>query len=288
NRSEPVSELVNSFYSLFIGRNYMKVFEESYATLRHRVEIVNGLLLWVQAGYALRHPLENTSSVSVKDGNNLRFTGNITFSEHEAFLLTFTLQYRPGQKFISRPHEKILLGTKWPAFSLTWRKSVPDVFGSDLNYDFLEFKVTDAVALGMFGNMHYMAKLGTFINDAHVELMDYKHFNGNRTVFGQHYHDGFQLLDYYSATTTHEFIEVHFQHSFDGFFFNKIPGIRRLKFQETFGVNFLYSKDFSDYTELLVGIENILRVLRVDFVFSLSRHHPNEFGVRAGIDLRGF
>jgi len=286
NRNEPITELINSFYSLFIGRNYMKTFEESFASLAHRTEIANGLLLWTNVTYAFRHSLDNASSVSLKEGERLKFTDNITFHDHESFSLAFTLQYRPGQKFISRPHEKISIGNKWPAFSLTWRTSVPDVLGSDLNYDFMEFKISDKMALGMFGNTYYMAKLGTFLNDHHAELMDYRHFNGNRTVFGLNYREGFQLLDYYAASTTRPYVEAHFQHSFEGLFFNKIPGFRRLKFQETFGVNFLYTEDFRDYMELSVGIENILRVLRVDFVFSLSRHHPNEFGVRVGVDFR--
>lgn len=290
NRSEPVSEMVNSLYSLFIGRNYMKIFEESFATVKHRTEIINGLVLWSNVSYAVRRRLENTSSVSVKAGEKLKFTENTIAGhemyDHEAFVLGLTLQYRPGQKFISRPYEKIILGSKWPTFSLTWRKSVPDVVGSDLNYDFAEFKVSDKIALGIFGNMSYMARLGTFINDNRAEFMDYKHFNGNQTIFGLHYHDGFHLLDYYTASTTGKFAEVHFQHSFDGFFFNKIPGFRRLKLQETFGVNFLYSKDFKDYTELSAGIENILRIIRVDFAFSLSSRHPNMFGVRVGIDFR--
>ena len=286
NRSEPISEIVNSFYSLFIGRNYMKIFEESFGRVAHRTEIANGLALWSSVSFALRNSLNDTSSVSVKDDEKLKFDDNISFTDHEAFVLSLTLQYRPGQKFIYRPHEKIFLGSKWPAFSLTWRKSIPDVFGSDLNFDLLEFKVADKIALGMFGNTTYMAKLGMFLNDSHVELMDKKHFNGNQTVFGSHYHDGFQLLNYYAASTTNPYVEVHYQHSFDGFFFNKIPGFRKLKFQETFGVHFLYSKDFRDYTELSVGIENILRVIRVDFVFSLNSKHPNEFGVRVGIDLK--
>lgn len=286
NRAEPVSEIVNSFYSLFIGRNYMKIFEESFVRVTHRTEIANGLTLWSNAGFAFRNSLDNTSSVSVKEGEKLKFGVNDTFPGHEAFLFSFTLQYRPGQKFISRPNEKIFLGSKWPSFSLTWRKSIPDVFGSDMNYDQLEFKVSDKITLGMFGNTAYMAKLGMFLNDSRVELTDKKHFNGNQTVFGSHYHDGFQLLDYYAASTTNPYVEVHFQHSFDGFFFNKIPGFRKLKFQETFGVHFFYSEDFKDYTELSVGIENILRVIRVDFVFSLSSKHPDEFGVRVGIDLK--
>jgi hypothetical protein len=138
----------------------------------------------------------------------------------------------------------------------------------------------------MFGNTYYSAKAGVFLSTARVELMDYKHFNGNQTVFGVNYRDGFHLLDYYSASTTAWFTEAHFQHSFEGLLFNKIPLIRKLKLQEVFSVNFMYSDDYHDYTELCIGIENILRVMRVDFIFGLSSRHANLFGVTFGVDFR--
>ncbi len=262
----------------------MKLFEEWYGKINHRIEIANGLMLWANIIYARRLPLENTSDLSVKNKEE-DFEPNISFEEHDAFSLSATLQYKPGQKFISRPDQKILLGSKWPTFAVSYRKSIPGVIESDLDYDIIEFRISDEVSLGMFGNETYSVKLGTFLRDNTVELMDYRHFNGNQTVFGLHYRDGFQLLDYYAPSTTNKYIEAHFQHNFEGFFFNKIPCFRKLKFQEVFGFHFLYSEDYTDYTELSIGIENILRVLRLDFVFSLSRNHPNEFGVCVGVDF---
>lgn len=284
NRNEPITEMVNTAYSLFGGKNYMKIFEDWFGKINHRIELVNGLTLWANMAYERRLPLENTSGVAVKNKEE-DFEPNIDFEEHDAFSFSATLQYKPGQKFISRPNQKITLGSKWPTFALSYRKSIPGVIESDLDYDFIEFRISDELSLGMFGNESYSLKIGTFLRENKAELMDYRHFNGNQTVLGLNYRDGFQLLDYYAASTTDKYIEVHFQHNFEGFFFNKIPGFRKLKFQEVFGAHFLYTEDFKDYTELNVGIENILRVLRLDFVFSLSRNHPNEFGVRIGLDF---
>ncbi len=297
NRSEPISDIINTFYTLFIGRNYMKVFEESFATIRHRTELANGLILWSSANFGFRRSLDNTSSISVRKKTDEQFTPNEPkFKDHEAFILSFTLQYRPGQRYLSRPYQKIILGSKYPRFSLTYKKSIPGVFGSDLNFDFMEFKISDEVSLAMVGNATYSLALGTFFNANSIYLMDYKHFYGNITWFGIHYRQGFQLLDYYvsdstekhnKVSTTDKYIEAHFEHNFDGFLFNKIPGIRKLKFQALVGAHFLYSADYRDHLEINVGIENILRVIRVDFVFGISSAHGNSWGVRFGIDLQG-
>jgi len=285
NRSDPISELVNSFYSLFLGENYMKIFEESFVALRHRTELTNGLMLWSNVTYARRYSLSNSSSVSVKDEEKRDFNPNITFTDHDAFTMSLTLRWRPGQRYISRPDQKISIGSKYPDFTLNYKKSTPGVFKSDRSFDLLEFKISDDMAFGLFGNTEYIVKLGTFLNNGNVGFMDLKHFDGNQTYFGQHYLDGFQLLDYYVASTTDKYVEAHLQHHFDGFIFNKIPGIRKLKFQAVAGAHFIYSEEYKDYLEISTGIENILRVIRVDFVTGFSNNHKSSFGVRVGLDF---
>ncbi|GIV35195.1 MAG: membrane protein [Chitinophagales bacterium] len=298
NRNTPISEPINSFYTLLIGRNYMKIFEEGFITFRHRYELVNGLVLRTSLWFAFRWPLENTSSLTVRKAADTEFTANVPeFKQHEAFILAVTLQYRPGQRYLSRPYQKVILGSKYPRISLTYKKSIPGILSSDLNFDFLELELADRVSLGIAGNTTYSVKAGTFINSNTLYLMDYKHFYGNKTWFGIHYREGFQLLDYYASdstaryfkvSTTRPFVEVHFEHNFDGFLFNKIPGIRKLKLQAVAGIHFLYSADYRDYFEVNAGIENILRILRVDFIFGFSSVHENKWGVRFGIDLQGF
>ncbi len=297
NRNEPIGELTNTVSTLLYENNFMKIYQERFVNIAHRFEIANGLLLRVNAKYSRRNPLENANVSSWRNIKNREFTSNVPdnafldglpFKAHDAFHLVFDLRYKPGQKYVSRPDMKIASGSKWPELSAVYVKSIPGVFKSSLNYDQLQFKIEDNISLKMLGNSEYLFRAGFFLNKENVEFINFKHFNGNQTILGRNYFDGFQLLDYYAASTIQPYYEAHFQHHFKGFFFNKIPGFRKLKLHEVFGVHFLYNNDFQDWTEISAGIENIFRIMRVDFVSSLSRNHPSRFGIRIGIDINLF
>jgi hypothetical protein len=297
NRNEPISELVNTLYALLGERNYMKIYREQYVAVSHRYEIANGLMFWVSAKYSRRIPLDNTTDNGWVDKKDREFTSNVPdndylngvqFAEHDAFNIKLDLRWKPGQKYVSRPDMKISLGSKWPEFSVAYMKSIPGVIKSDLNYDWLQFKIQDELHLKIFGTTKYLFRVGSFVNKNRMEFVDFKHFSGNRTIFGKNYFDGFQVLDYYAASTQKTYYEAHMEHHFDGFLFNKIPGFRKLKLQEVFGVHFLYNDDFNDWTEISAGIENIFRVGRIDFVTGISRNHNTRFGFRIGIDFGQF
>jgi hypothetical protein len=294
NKAEPIGELTNTIYTLLREKNYLKIYNEQYITIKHRYEIANGLMLWASTRYSRRIPLANSNVAPWVNNKEKTFTPNIPdnaalngmpFRQHDAFFLVFDLRYRPGQKYVTRPDMKIATDSKFPEFTLTYIKSIPGVFKSNLNFDQLQFKIEDNISLKILGNTEYLFRTGLFLNKERIEFMNYKHFNGNQTILGRNYFDGFQLLDYYAASTIQPYYEAHLQHHFDGFFFNKIPGFRKLKFQEVLGVHFMYNKDYKDWVEISAGIENIARIARVDFVTGLSRNHPTRFGVRVGIDL---
>lgn len=79
----------------------------------------------------------------------------------------------------------------------------------------------------------------------------------------------FQLLPYYTYSTDQWHLAGHLEHHFHGLVFNHIPLIRKLKFEEVAGVHYLQTPDLQ-YVELSIGIEHILKVLRVDFVAAYS------------------
>jgi hypothetical protein len=102
-----------------------------------------------------------------------------------------------------------------------------------------------------------------------------------------------------------QYVSVFLRHYFEGFFFNKIPGIRKLKLRElitlkaTMGgmstanrsansLNAFIVPNRVPYVEVGAGIENILKLFRVDFIWRLTyRNNPyvGNFGIRAGMSV---
>ncbi len=293
NRDEPVTDLMNTFYTLFIKRNFLKAYEERFVRVGHRIEIANGLMLWAGTDFAERYNLKNTHLLSILPIKSREFEANTpnskeyersNFDDHRSFSFNIRLRWTPGSKYISRPDQKIVLGSKWPTFYLSYRKGIPNVGGSITNFDYLEGQISHDIRLGLAGTSRYIFKAGGFLNNKLVPFQDYRHFVGDRTIFGKNYLDGFLLLNYYVNSTNNWFAEAHYVHHFDGFIFNKIPGIRKLKWQLVTGGHFVYTPEYGNYGEINVGIENIFRVLRIDFVSGFGKD-LRQFGARVGFEF---
>ncbi len=293
NRDEPITDLMNTFYVLFIKRNFLKAYEERFVRFSHRIEPVNGLMFWAGGGFAERSNLKNTHLLSIFPIKKRDWEENVPnnpeyersdYGDHRILSFDVRLRWNPGTKYISRPDQKIILGSKWPSFYLSYRKAIPNVGGAIANFDYLEFEISDEIKMGLAGTTRYIVKTGGFPNNKVVPFQDYRHFFADRTVFGKNYLDGFQLLHYYVNSTDNWFVEAHYVHHFDGFLFNKIPGIRKLKWQLVAGGHFVYTPEFGEYGEVNIGIENIFRVMRIDFVTAFASGH-RDFGVRIGFEF---
>ena len=114
----------------------------------------------------------------------------------------------------------------------------------------------------------------------------------------------FDLLDYYEFITD-QYATLHIEHNFNGRLFSRIPLLRKLNLREIVGaravIGTLSQKniDFNyfnlngkaptkPYYEYHVGVGNIFKLLRVDFLYRGNyRDLPNatKFGVKIGINF---
>ncbi|WP_347159543.1 DUF5686 and carboxypeptidase regulatory-like domain-containing protein [Pontibacter chitinilyticus] len=289
NSQNSISPFINSVYTLLVGQNYMKLYQRDYGHVSYRSEPWNGVFVSGSLEYAHRMPLQNTTSYTLRDNEESSFTSNVPenaelpdagFGPHEALTAAFNVSVRPGQEYISRPDDKINLGSRYPTISFGYRTGLK-VLGGDTRFSTAALRVSDEVDFGLFGSSRYSFTGGTFFGKSHMYLLDYRHFNGNRTFFAGTY-EGFQLLDYYRYSTNNNYLEGHYEHHFNGFLFNKIPLFRRLKWQEVVSLNYLNTRESKNYLELGLGVEHIFKVLRVDFVTSFQQGQKARAGVLVG------
>jgi len=290
NSNNPISAFWNSAYTLIGEKNFMKLYEKRYVKLEEKSEIVNGLNFIFTAEYADRHELFNTTDYTFKDRQERQYTPNLpvnaelgdaSFGRNQALTANLNITWRPGQTYISRPNRKINLPSKYPTFAAAFTKGFHNVLGSDVDFDRLAGFISDEVDMGLFGSSTYWLSGGTFLKNKNMWLMDYRHFNGNRTVYAGGF-GGFQLLDYYLYSTNNTYLEGHYSHHFNGFILNKLPFIRKGKLQEVVNVNYLYTRESKNYVELGVGLEHILKFLRADFYTGFQSGAKVRTGLRLG------
>lgn len=289
NGSSPISAMVNTSYTLFDGRNYMKLYQKQYLKAGIRLEPLNGIRFNTGIEYAIRSSVKNQSFESWARStdftlNNPPFEGFIDpgFTTNSLLMWRAGIRIRFKQEYVDRPDLKYVVDNKFPTLSVQYSSAVPRGGAFDSDFGFLKLSVEDQMSLGMAGTFNYVVVHGRFVYTNSTSFMDLSHFNGNRTILSDFNRERFDLLDYYAYSTDSPFLAVYLEHAFGGLLLNKIPLIRKLKLNEIAGARYLSVDGLDDHWELSFGVEK-LGLLRADFVLALDETGVSKTGFVIGI-----
>ena len=294
NGNDPINATMNTSYTLFNNDNFMKLYKKTYASFNYRKELINGLIANFNTEYAERSALRNTSDYLWVDNKNKLFTSNdplrphtddSSFAINNSFIVELGLSIRFKQKYYTRPHQKIIVGSKFPIINIQYIKAIPGL-NTKADYDLAKISIDDNIKLGLVGTFAYRLKGGYFLSNKYVEFMDYKHFDGNQTLLANNdYLNSFKLLPYYTYSTKNWYAEGHAEHHFNGFIFNKIPLLKKYRIQEVVGGHILFNDKLDQYYEINFGVEHIFQLIRVDYVLGYGPYGKFNQGFVIGLGL---
>jgi hypothetical protein len=289
NKEGGINTFDNSISSLFYGKNFLKTYENYFASIGYNRRYESGVSLQLNALYEDRIPLENTTDYVFSKERKGNITPNYPveqltqqFNAHQAVVASVTLSFKPGQRFIQFPNFKMPIGSKYPTFTLNYTKGINNIFGSDVDFDKWKFSVQDNKNFKLAGELKYKFSVGGFLNNKQVFIQDFKHFIGNQIVDASDYVNSFQLAPYYAYSNTAPFyVAGHLEHHLNGLLTNKIPLFRKLNWNMVVGSNAFYVDKNNKYIEAFAGIENILKLFRIDVVAGYQGNNVNT-GIRVG------
>ncbi len=276
NPQNPITALANTVSTLLYNNNYMKLYEKSFASLGAGKQLADGLRGNINFSYEDRHLPQNVDTTyHWRKVKSRRYTNNYPedapqgiFPDHQAFTANLRLTYQPGQKYIEYPNRRFSVGSSWPTFTLNYTHGFKNAFGSDVDFDKWKLSVSDEINFKLAGQLTYRVAAGGFLNNNTVYLPDATHFIGNQTLRAAPYTQSFQLAPYYYNSNFNKFFAtLNLEHHFNGFLTNKIPFVRKMNLDLIAGTNSFYVNKSKYYSEIFVGVGNILKVLRVDFVW---------------------
>jgi hypothetical protein len=308
NSHEPIGEFMNAAYTLLNKNNFMKLYQKDVAELAYNHELFNGFFANVDVQYQIREALQNKSMYYWIENGARHFTSNNPlnlsgyYNDSTAFATHQLIQFQVGFKFIpfaryeTYPTFKRMLDTKWPEFSFAYRKGIA-TNNASFNYDYFEIGMGKDIEMRALGVFKFDVLAGSFLNNKNMNFVDYKHFSGNQTMFLMNRSNSdvpgistrepiseFHALNYYTYSTNTQFVELHASHNFRGFFIGKIPLLRKTKFYEIAGVNALVTPT-TNYTEVFVGADKILKVFRFDVGTALQSEQKINLFYRFGFRL---
>jgi hypothetical protein len=292
NEANPVHLMSNTFNTLLYGNNFLKIYESAFADVSHTAELKRGFTLQAGIRYQSRHLLQNTDTATFwrRDVSRRRYTPNlpaeasaIGMPDHQALLASLSLTWRPGTRYIEFPDRTLSLSGRAPVFNVSYTQGIR-ALGSDVDFGRWRISVRDDVRLGLAGTFRYRLGAGGFLHIYSLQYPDYRHFNGNQVLNAGEYLNTFQLARYYElATRDRLYAEIHAEHDFGGAITNKVPVIRKLNLRLIAGTNALFTRQDGNYWELFAGIDNILKILRIDAILARDREGLTRTGIRLGI-----
>lgn len=263
---------------------------KDFFSISNRIEIVNGLYSYASFSYSNRRPITDLKFSNFFDPI---FQNNdpIDFENYQALLSNFYISYIPQQKYMREPNRKVVLGSKWPEFSLIYEKGIHKILGSDINFDYLGGSISQSLKIRTLGTLNYNIKGGRFLNTKDLRYIDYKIFRQSDPWLYSNPLYSFQLLNT-SISTTDYFTEAHFVHHFNGALINNFPIIKKTQIKTVVGGGTLWVRDINFiHQELIAGIERNFRIGRQRFrlgayyVVSESNQSPFDSGFKFSIEF---
>lgn len=285
-------DLINnyaSFEQVFSRSNYVR--SKTYG-IRQRMEIFNGLYAELGFNYTNQIPIND---LQLSDWSFFLFESlnePIEFEQYIKSELQLDLKYVPAQKYFIKGNRKVIIGSDLPEFTLTYKKGIPNLFNSEVDYDYLEIGSKGIFTLARFGESRWQVKAGSFFRKKNLRLLEYKYFRGSDMVFFSSPVTSMQLLPQIFSTNS-EFLQANYIHHFNGTILNKVPLFKYLKLSLAFGGGSLLipQEDFFQI-EMFAGVEKVFRIktqlFRIGFYGVTADNNLSEADIKFKVGLSAF
>lgn len=261
-RTGDIYDMVNNYESVlgtFSRSNYVR---KRFIGFSQRIEVVNGLYAKVGFDFSDRQEI---TDLQLADWSNQLF-GELNepqpFEQYTVSIVELNLIYRFKQKYVIKGKSKQIIGSEFPELKLTYKKGIPNLFGSDVNFDFIELSASDDMQLGTFGELKWNFIAGSFVNKVDLKFIEHKFFRGSDSFLFSNPLKSHQLLDS-TFHTPDPYFQMFALHHFNGAIMNKIPLVKKLKLQLVVGASALLIQDINySHIEFFGGIERAFKIRR--------------------------
>lgn len=237
---------------------------------------------WARKGVISRITFLNKE---IRPLGSIHFEKQITDNQVEKIHDVTTSEIRLNGRFSFRERfyvnefKRIPLGSRYPIFIIDFTAGIKNIIGSDYNYQKLKTIIQGKLHVNPVGYFYYNLEGGKIFGSVPFVLCVLHPANQSLAYDVE----GFNVMNYFEFASD-RYISLYLDHHWDGFFLNKIPFIQKAKLREVISARGVIG-DLSEqnkhamilpegmssvnkpYVEYSVGIENIFKVLRIDYIW---------------------
>lgn len=271
------------------------------------------------------HEYENHFSFTIAgQTQNLSPTGSLYFQDYNASGqlqnihnmlstdLSVGFRYAPNEQFYQGKIYRYPVPSHYPVLFLDLDKGFNNVLNGQYSWTNLHARIDKRFYFSVLGYADVTANAGHLFGQVPYPLLDI--FHANQTYSYQIY--SYNLMNFLEFVSDH-YESISIDQHFNGFFFNKIPFLKALKWRETAsfkaiwgglsdennpslhpslfqlpvqqnGQPITYPLGKTPYVEASAGIENIFKFVRIDLVHRFTYlDHPDvaKWGIRTLVQL---
>ncbi len=291
-RSDGSSSVVSS------GTND-KLTNLNLTSLTLQFEPIHNLNFKLSSNYRTLSSASDTFSLDYNDSDNI--TG--VSSEIKQYETSFSIGYYPGRKLAGYGLQRSSPDVHFTRFFAQVIRGSKGVFNSDFDYTKVQFNFYRLWKMGSLGRLKTTVETGQTFGDVPLAILSIAPGNQSPYLLT----NTFNLLNFYEFATD-RYLSVHFEHNFNGRIMSRIPLLKKTKLRTLIGFKSFYGSisdaniaisttgnlaetplvapSLTPYYEYSFGVDNIFKVLRINFNFrgNYFENTPEvrKFGITAG------
>lgn len=282
----------NIFVAWKVGEPVTKMQYIRKSVLQYEKEWLNGLT-WKSWIMNQNNEAAGTLQYIKRDeSGNLYHIKDFTTSE-----IGTQLRFAPGERAYNGRSGKesvFNLSKDAPVFKLSHQLGIKGVLGGDYNYNHTEISAEKRIWLSSFGHIDAQIKAGKVWDKVPFPLLILPNTNQSITIQPEASHM-MNALEF----VTDQYVSFNATYYLKGWILNRIPGIKWLRLREVLSFNMIYGGltdknnptltpglfllpdgtqplGSTPYMECSVGLENIFKILRIDYYRRLTYlDHPD-------------
>ncbi len=233
--------------------------------------------------------------------------------------LGMKLRYAPGERTLARHRKELKFKSNLPVFELRGAAGVSGFLASDYKYQRLGFNISQNTRIPRWGKINYMVYGGKIFSDEPLPFMLLEVHPGNEIYY--YNKQSFNLMNRFEYVSD-QFVGATIEHNLEKKLLNLLPFMRKSNMRQFWNAKTVWGQLSNDnqrlnihdyyyeyrmrslrggfYTELGTGLENIFKLLRIDFVWryaplrnipaglpaSIFKSNTNDFGVFGSVRLQ--